>query len=115
MLSRQKRESNISGNRILHHCFATKVNVFQPGAMDKEYEQFVRTLQRLVTDIDTSFTSYSVPQCRASSAVAAIRDCLSQLAMSPRDPVQLCSMTQRLIEQMLAAYRNPDNPQCSMC
>ncbi|VIO90991.1 CCR4-Not complex component, Not1 family protein [Brugia malayi] len=81
--------------------------VQQPG-MDKEVEQFVTALQLLVHDIDSILSAYGIPNYRASAAVANIRDAISQLASNPREPIQMHNCIQRIVEQVLCAYRNAD-------
>lgn len=78
----------------------------QPGTLDKELEQFTSTLQMLVRDIDGVFSAHGMPHIKSSAAVAAIRDGISQLAANPREPIQLHNLIQRLVEQILYAYRN---------
>uniref|UniRef100_A0A0R3RQI9 CCR4-NOT transcription complex subunit 1 n=1 Tax=Elaeophora elaphi TaxID=1147741 RepID=A0A0R3RQI9_9BILA len=82
----------------------------QPG-MDKEVEQFVTALQVLVHDVDSILSAYGVPNYRASAAIANIRDAMSQLASNPREPIQMHNCIQRIVEQVLCAYRNADFPQ----
>ncbi|KAL4002895.1 CCR4-Not complex component Not1 family protein [Acanthocheilonema viteae] len=79
----------------------------QPG-MDKEVEQFVTALQVLVHDIDSILSAYGVPNYRASAAIANIRDAMSQLASNPREPIQMHNCIQRIVEQLLCAYRNAE-------
>uniref|UniRef100_A0A915PBF7 CCR4-NOT transcription complex subunit 1 n=1 Tax=Setaria digitata TaxID=48799 RepID=A0A915PBF7_9BILA len=79
----------------------------QPG-MDKEVEQFVTALQVLVHDIDSILSAYGVPNYRASAAIANIRDAISQLASNPREPIQMHNCIQRIVEQVLCAYRNSE-------
>ncbi|VDN41185.1 unnamed protein product [Gongylonema pulchrum] len=79
--------------------------------MDKEVEQFVQQLQMLVHDIDSVMTAYGVPHYRASAAITNIRDAISQLASNPREPIQMHNCVQRLVEQLLCSYKNPDIPQ----
>ncbi|VDO42386.1 unnamed protein product, partial [Onchocerca flexuosa] len=79
----------------------------QPG-MDKEVEQFVTALQVLLHDIDSVLSAYGVPNYRASAAIANIRDAISQLASNPREPIQMHNCIQRIVEQVLCAYRNAE-------
>lgn len=83
--------------------------------MDKEVEQFVTALQVLVHDIDSILSAYGVPNYRASAAIANIRDTTSQLASNPREPIQMHNCIQRIVEQLLCAYRNADFQQHQLC
>ncbi|MFH4979766.1 hypothetical protein AB6A40_006475 [Gnathostoma spinigerum] len=80
----------------------------QPGALEKELEHFTTRLQLLIRDIDNITGAPPIQSCKAAAAVVAIRDGLSQLAASPRDPVQLHILIQRFVERLLYAYRSID-------
>lgn len=81
---------------------------FKPGNHEKEIDDFVRNLQLMVFDIDSLLAASGNIQSRPTVAVAAIRDGLSQLAMNPRDPIQFYNLIQRMVEQLLHAYKSPD-------
>lgn len=83
----------------------------QPGSVEKELEQFTSSLQILVREIDVLLNTHGLPHFKAATAVAAIRDGLSQVSSNPRDTVHLHNLIQRLVEQMLYAYRNYENIQ----
>lgn len=81
----------------------------QAGIHEKEVEQFTSSLQLLVRDIDMVLNAHGIGHYKAATAIAAIRDGISQLATNPRDPIQLHNLIQRLAEQMLYAYRSGDS------
>ncbi|VDM37677.1 unnamed protein product [Toxocara canis] len=82
--------------------------VHQAGIHEKEVEQFTSSLQLLARDIDMVLNAHGIGHYKAATAIAAIRDGISQLAANPRDPIQLHNLIQRLAEQMLYAYRSGD-------
>ncbi|VDN52522.1 unnamed protein product [Dracunculus medinensis] len=85
-----------------------QLQIQQPGNHEKEIDDFVRNLQLMVFDIDSLLAASGNIQSRPTVAVAAIRDGLSQLAMNPRDPIQFYNLIQRMVEQLLHAYKSPD-------
>lgn len=82
--------------------------------MEKEIEQFTNALQKITRDADLLFSSSNIAhpqipaQSKAAAAIAVIRDAVSQLAASPREPIQLHNLITKIVEQLLYAYRNGD-------
>uniref|UniRef100_A0A914UVV1 CCR4-NOT transcription complex subunit 1 n=1 Tax=Plectus sambesii TaxID=2011161 RepID=A0A914UVV1_9BILA len=78
----------------------------QPG--DKELEAVSLQLQQLIRDIDSVLNPTVVTQSKPAAAVASIRDAISQLVPNPRDMVSAVNLVQRLVEQLLHAFKNPN-------
>uniref|UniRef100_A0A158R661 CCR4-NOT transcription complex subunit 1 n=1 Tax=Syphacia muris TaxID=451379 RepID=A0A158R661_9BILA len=89
--------------------------IHQPGAMEKEIEQFINALQKIIRDAELLLGAQNMghapqipPHSDAATAVAVIRDALSQLAASPREPIHLHNLITKIVEQLLYAYRTTE-------
>jgi hypothetical protein len=75
---------------------------------DKELDAMTVQMSTLIREIDTLLsTGTNIIQLKPAGAVSAIRDAMSAFVLNARDTVSAMNLLQRLVEQLLHAYKNP--------